>query len=43
MSGTCFADFSPGTTVTLSQTPDTNSTWATWSPAGCGTNETARW
>jgi hypothetical protein len=39
MSGTCFADFSPGTTVTLSQTPDTNSTWATWSPVGCGTNE----
>ncbi len=39
MSGTCFADFSPGTTVTLSQTPDSNSTWATWAPAGCGTNQ----
>ncbi len=39
MSGTCFADFAPGTTVTLSQTPDSNSTWATWSPVGCGTNE----
>lgn len=38
MSGTCFADFAPGTTVTLSQTPDSNSTWATWSPVGCGTN-----
>jgi hypothetical protein len=39
MSGTCTADFSPGTTVTLMQTPDSNSTQATWSPAGCGTNQ----
>ena len=38
MSGVCSADFYPGTTVTLYQTPDTNSTWATWAPAGCGTN-----
>lgn len=26
----CTADFSPGTTVTLYQTPDSNSTWAAW-------------
>jgi hypothetical protein len=39
MSGTCFADFAAGTTVTLMQTPDSNSILATWSPAGCGTNE----
>lgn len=37
-SGTCTADFSSGTTVTLMQTPDSNSTWAAWSPAGCGTD-----
>ena len=39
MSGTCLADFAAGTTVTLMQAPDSNSTLATWSPAGCGTNE----
>jgi len=39
MSGTCWADFAPGTTVTLFQTPDSNSVWAIWSPSGCGTNQ----
>lgn len=38
MSGICAADFTAGTTVTLMQTPDSNSTLATWSPPGCGTN-----
>ncbi len=28
--GTCQADIAPGTVVTLMQTPDANSTWATW-------------
>jgi hypothetical protein len=42
MSGTCSADFSPGSTVTLMQTPDSNSTWATWSAAGCGTNQSCQ-
>ena len=37
--GTCSGDFPPGSTVTLIQTPDFNSTWATWSPPGCGTNQ----
>jgi hypothetical protein len=39
MSGACFADFSPGTKVTLMQTPDSNSTWAVWSPNGCVTGQ----
>jgi hypothetical protein len=38
-SGTCTADFTPGTSVTLYQTPDSNSTWATWSVSSCGTNQ----
>ena len=36
---TCQADFPAGSTVTLRQTPDTNSTWATWGAPNCGTNE----
>jgi hypothetical protein len=28
--GTCYADFSPGTTLTLIQSPDSNSTYASW-------------
>jgi hypothetical protein len=39
MSGTCQAEFAAGTTVNLSQDPDSDSTWATWSAAGCGTNQ----
>jgi hypothetical protein len=35
---TCYADFSPGTQLTLYQSPDSNSTYATWTgpctPAG---------
>lgn len=37
-SGTCSANFIPGTTVNLYQTPDSNSTWGTWSLSGCGIN-----
>jgi hypothetical protein len=39
MSGTCSADFYPGSTVTLMQSPDSNSTWAVWSYPNCGTNQ----
>ncbi len=39
MSGTCYADFSPGTTVTLMQSPDSGSTSAIWSPTGCVTGQ----
>ena len=41
MSGNCQADFSSGTNVNLYQTPNSDSTWATWSGAasGCGTNQ----
>ena len=35
---TCQADFLPGSTVTLHQTPDSNTTLATWGAAGCGSN-----
>ncbi len=38
MSGKCQADFSAGTSVNLTQSPDSDSTWAAWSVAGCGTN-----
>lgn len=38
MSGTCQADFPSGTSVNLTQSPDSDSTWATWSVPGCGTN-----
>jgi len=34
----CSANFPAGSTVTLAQAPDSNSTWAAWSPAGCGSN-----
>jgi len=44
MSGTCQADFTAGTNVTLNQTPDADSIWATWSGAvqGCGTNQSCQ-
>lgn len=42
MSGACQADFSSGTTVNLYQTPDSDSTWATWTAAGCGTNQSCQ-
>jgi hypothetical protein len=44
MSGTCQADFTAGTNVTLYQTPDADSTWATWSGSvqGCGTNQSCQ-
>jgi hypothetical protein len=38
MSGNCQADFSSGTSVNLTQSHDSDSTWATWSVPGCGTN-----
>jgi hypothetical protein len=38
MSGVCQADFASGTTVTLSQTPDSDSVEGTWSLLGCGAN-----
>jgi len=37
MSGTCQANFPPGTNVNLYQTPDSDSTWATWLVPGCST------
>lgn len=38
MSGTCQAEFLSGTNVSLHQTPDSDSTWATWTGPvpGCG-------
>ena len=38
-SGSCTADLAPGTSITLSQFPDTNSTVATWSGARNGTGD----
>ena len=35
---TCQADFPAGSTVTLHQSPDSNSTLATWGAPTCGTN-----
>lgn len=35
---TCSQDFPAGSTVTLSQTPDSNSQRATWGAPGCGSN-----
>ena len=35
---TCQADFPAGSTITLHQSPDSNSTWATWGASGCGNN-----
>ena len=37
----CSANFPPGT-ITLSQTPDSNTTWATWGAPGCGNNPTCQ-
>lgn len=34
----CSALFQPNSTVTLHQTPDSNTTWATWGAPACGTN-----
>lgn len=34
----CSAFFQPGSSVTLHQTPDSNTTWATWGAPTCGTN-----
>jgi hypothetical protein len=39
MSGTCQAEFPAGAVVSLTQDPDADSTWATWSAAGCGMNQ----
>lgn len=39
MSGTCQADFTAGTNVNLYQTPDSDSTWATWTASGCSNNQ----
>ena len=38
-SGVCSADFPDGTVLNLMQTPDSDSTWATWSAAGCGASQ----
>jgi hypothetical protein len=35
---TCQADFPANSTVTLHQTPDSNTIWATWGAPGCGSN-----
>lgn len=35
----CSALFLPGSSVTLHQTPDSSTTWATWGAPGCGTNQ----
>jgi hypothetical protein len=42
MSGKCQADFLAGFTVNLTQSPDSDSVWATWSVAGCGTNQSCQ-
>ena len=39
---TCQADFPAGSTVTLHQTPDSNTTMATWGAPGCGSNPTCQ-
>jgi hypothetical protein len=39
MSGICQAEFPAGAAVQLTQDPDPDSTWATWSVAGCGSNQ----
>jgi hypothetical protein len=39
MSGTCQAEFPSGATVNLSQDPDSDSVWGTWSVSGCGSNQ----
>lgn len=35
----CSAEFAPGSTVTLTQTPDSNTQWGSWSAAGCANNQ----
>jgi hypothetical protein len=42
MSGKCQADFLAGSTANLTQSPDSDSVWATWSVAGCGTNQSCQ-
>ena len=44
MSGNCQADFASGTNVNLYQTPDSDSTWATWTGPvpGCGTGQSCQ-
>lgn len=37
---TCIHDFVADSTVILSQTPDSNTQWATWGAAGCGSAAT---
>jgi hypothetical protein len=37
--GTCQADILAGTVLTLTQSPDSNSTWAVWSHPGCITGQ----
>lgn len=37
--GICSVDFYDGTVVNLIQSPDSDSTWATWSVAGCGSSQ----
>jgi len=39
MSGICQGDFTSGTSVSLSQSPDSDSTWATWAESGCGSDQ----
>lgn len=39
---TCSHDFVAGSTVTLSQTPDSNTQLATWGAPGCGSNPTCQ-
>ncbi|SKA15982.1 hypothetical protein SAMN02745119_02906 [Trichlorobacter thiogenes] len=35
----CSAEFTPGSSVTLTQTPDSNTQWGSWSAAGCASNQ----
>ncbi len=42
MSGNCQADFLAGSIVNLTQRPDSDSVWATWSVAGCGMNQSCQ-
>jgi hypothetical protein len=39
---TCQADFPAGSSVTLHQTPDSNTQWATWGAPGCGSDPTCQ-
>lgn len=42
MSGTCQAALTSGSTLNLYQTPDIDSTWATWTAVGCGTGQSCQ-